>query len=140
MGGLTKINKVCFYLINSILRSSKHVSTVRQDCAILLYVLVKGFELDVGKIIKESILAYAESIFSGNIPHPSLITLLCIKGGVKFNEEEEKSLKASQLTLTRALKALVEGEEIERRRKRKRTEEHPRELVPTIEAKEDSDS
>ena len=56
--------------------------------------------------------------------HPSLITLLCIKGGVRFNEvEEERFRKASPFTLDGALKALVESEEGERReknRKRKR--------------------
>ena len=85
--------------------------------------LVKGFELDVGKIVKKSILDYAENNFSRNIPHPCMITLLSIKGGVKFNEEEEKSPKASHLTLTRALKALIEGEDVERMR-REETIEH----------------
>ena len=108
---------------NSIFKPPKHVSIVRPDLALLLYALIKGFELDVEKIIKESIWDYAENNFSGNIPHPSLITLLCIKGGVKFKEEEEKSLKASPLTLIGALKASIEGEEVERIRKRKRTEE-----------------
>ena len=57
----------------------------------------------------------------GNIPHPSLITLLSIKGGVKFNEaEEEKSPKASHLTLVGVLKTLVESEEGERREKIKK--------------------
>ena len=113
---------------------------MRQDRALLLYNLVKGFELDVGKIIKESILDYAESNFSGNIPHPSFITLLCIKGGVKFNEEEEKIPKASPLTLTGALNAPIEGKEVERRRKKKRTEEQPKEPVPTLEVEEERDS
>ena len=113
---------------------------MRHDRALLLYALVKGFELDVGKIVKESILDYAENNFSRNIPHPSLITLLCIKGGIKVNEEEEKSPKATPLTLIGALKAPVGGEEIERIRKRKRTEEQLREPVPTVEAEEDNDS
>ena len=51
---------------------------MRQNCAILLYELVKGYELNVGKVIEESILDYERGKFSGNIPHPSLITLLCI--------------------------------------------------------------
>ena len=122
-GCLTEINKVWFCLINSVFKPSKYVSTVRQDRVLLLYALVKGFELDVGEIIKESVLDYAKNNFSGNIPHPSLITLLCIKKAVKFNEEDENSPKASPLTLSRALKALVEGEEVERGRKRKRIEE-----------------
>ena len=105
------------------------VSTMRQNHAILLYVLVKGFELNVGRIIEESILDYAKSKFSGNIPHPSLITHLCIKGGIKFNEEEERCPKASHLTLTGALKALVEseeGEKREHRKKRGQTQKYPR--------------
>ena len=73
--------------------------------------MVKGYELSVGKVIEESILDYEKGKFSGNIPDPSLITLLCIKGGVKFNEgEEERCPKASHLTLTIVRKALVESE------------------------------
>ena len=81
---------------------------ILQDRALLLYALVKGFELDVRKIIKESILDYAENNFSGNIPHPTVITLLCIKGGIKVVEDEEKSPKSSPLTLTGVLKTLAE--------------------------------
>ena len=106
----------------------KHVSIVRQECTILLYALVKGYALNVGKIVKESNLHYVRGKFSRNIPHPSLITLLCIKGGVKFNEgEEERCSKASPLTLTGVLKALVKSEEGEKRekpiRKRKRADQ-----------------
>ena len=118
-GDLTEINKVWFYLVNSIFKPSKHVSTVRQDRASLLYELVKRFELNVGKIIKESILDYVENKFSRNIPYPSLITLLCIKGGVKLNKAYgERYPKASPLPLTRALKAPIESEKGERREKR----------------------
>ena len=81
-------------------RPSKHILNVRQDRALLIYALVKGFELDVGRIIKESILDYVENNFSSNITHPALNTLLCIKGGVKIADDEEKSLKAAPLTLT----------------------------------------
>ena len=114
-------------------KPSKHVSTVRQGCTLLLYALVKGFELDVGRIIKESILDYAENNFSGNIPHLALITLLCIKGEIKVAEDEEKSPKSSPLTLTRVLKTLAEGEKVERIRKRI-TKEKPKETVPIVEA------
>ena len=75
----------------------------------------------MGIIVEESILDFEQSKFSGNIPHPSLITFLCIKGGVKFNEvEEERSPKASHLTLVGVLKALVESEEGEKREKTKK--------------------
>ena len=51
-GNLTEAVKVWFYFINSVLTLSKHVLIVRQDYAILLYALVKGFRLNVGKIVE----------------------------------------------------------------------------------------
>ena len=105
--------------MNSVLKPSKHFSTVRHDRIKLLYALVKGYALDVGKIVEESILEYVRGKFSGNIPHPSLITLLCIRGDVKFNEwEEERCPKASPLTLAGVLQVPLESEEEERREKR----------------------
>ena len=105
-----------------------------QDCAILLYALIKGCSLNVGKIVEQSILDYAENNFSDNIPHLTLITLLCIKGGVPFNKIEEKCPRASLLTFTRVIKTPAQGEEVERARKRKRVAiELPREVTPVVE-------
>ena len=70
--------------------------------------------------MEQSILDYSENNFSGNIPHPALITLLCIKGDVTFSDTEEKWPRSSPLTLTGVLKALVQGKEVMRTRKRKR--------------------
>ena len=118
-GDLSEAVKVWFYFINSVLTPSKHVSTIRQDRSILLYAQIKGFTLNVGKFMEQSILDYPENNFSGNIPHPTLITLLCIKGGVTFNKREERCPRSSPLTLTGVLKAPAQGEEVERARKRK---------------------
>ena len=104
---LSKAVKVWFYFINFVITPSKHVSTVRQDRAILLYALVKGFILNVGKIVEQSNLDYPENKFSRNIPHPALITLLCIKGGVTFSETEERCPRSSPFTLTRVLKVVA---------------------------------
>ena len=96
----------------------------------------------MGRIIEESILDYAESKLLGNIPHSSLITHMCIKGGVKFNEEEERCPKASSLTLAGALKAPVESKEEEGKeniRKRKRVDtEVPKEPTSTTVAEEEA--
>ena len=94
---------------------------MRQDRGILLYALVKGFNLNVGKIVKLSILDYLENNFSVNIPHPALITLLCIIGGVTFSETKEKCPRSSPLILTGVLKAPVQRKEVEKTRKRKRS-------------------
>ena len=99
-----------------------------------------GYDLNVGRIIEQSILDYVNDKFSGNIPHPTLITLLCIKGGVTFSEvEEERCPKSSPLTLTEITTSPVEGERREKGKKRKIAEvvEVPRELVPTTEHEEE---
>ena len=48
-GHLTEEAKVWFYFVNSVLRPSKHLSTVGREEAILLYALLKGYKIDVGK-------------------------------------------------------------------------------------------
>ena len=74
---------------------------MRREEAILLYALLKGYKINVGKIIEKSILGYYESNCRGLIPHPATITRLCIKRGIE--EEwgtEETYPRASPLTLT----------------------------------------
>ena len=82
-GDLTEEDKVWFYVISSVLMPSKHLSIVRREEVILLYALLKGYKINVGKIIEKSILGYYESNCRGLIPHPATITRLCIKGGVE---------------------------------------------------------
>ena len=75
---LTEEAKVWFYFISYVLMPSKHLSTVRREEAILLYALLKGYKINVGKIIEKSILGYSESKCRGMIPHPATITRLYI--------------------------------------------------------------
>ena len=100
-GDLTKEAKVWFYFVNSVLRPSKHLSTVGREEAILLYALLKGYKIDVGKMIENSIFSYLEGKCRGMIPHPATITNLCIRSGVKKEWGiEETYPRASPLTLT----------------------------------------
>ena len=79
----------------------KHLNTVRRDEAILLYALLKGYKINVGKIIEKFILGYFGSNCRGLIPHPSTITSLCLLGGVEAEwKKEETYPKTSPLTLT----------------------------------------
>ena len=82
-GSLIEEANVWFYFVSSALFPSKHLSTVRKKEAILLYALLKGYKFSVGKLIENSILGYYRSKYKGLIPHPTLITRLCILGGVK---------------------------------------------------------
>ena len=100
-GSLTKEAKVWFYFLASVLVPTKHLSTVREQEAIMLYAILKGYNLNVGTIIENSIMRYHEGNKRGMIPHPATITVLCLKAGVKgvWEEEEEVPL-TSPLLLT----------------------------------------
>ena len=50
-GDLTKEAKVWFYFISFFLRPSKHLSIVGREEVILLYSLLKGYKINVGKIM-----------------------------------------------------------------------------------------
>ena len=101
MGDLTEEAKVWFYFLASVLIPTKHVCTVREQEAVLLYAILKGYKLNAGAIIENSIMKYHEGNKRGLIPHPATITWLCIRAGVKGDwAEEEECPNASPLTLT----------------------------------------
>ena len=77
-GSLTEEAKVWFYFIFLVILPSKHLSTVREKEAVLLYVVLKGYKFSVGKIIENLILSYYRGNYRGLVPHPTLITRLCI--------------------------------------------------------------
>ena len=81
-GDLTEEPKVWFYFISSVILPSKHLSTVRRNEAILFYALLKGYKINVGKIIENSIISYSRSKCRGLIPRLATITSLCLLGGV----------------------------------------------------------
>ena len=98
-GSLTKEAKVWFYFISSVLLPSKHLSIVRKNEEILLYVVWNGYKINAGKIIKNSIMSYYISKYRGLIPYPAIIIRLFLLRGVDgYWENEETCPKASPLT------------------------------------------
>ena len=100
-GSLTEEAKVWFYFIASVLVPTKHLSTVREQEAVMLYAILKGYKINIGAVIENSIMRYHEGNKRGLIPHPATVTILCLKAGVKgdWGTEEEVPL-ASPLLLT----------------------------------------
>ena len=90
IGDLTEEAKVWFYFISYVLFPSKHLSTGRRDEAILLFALLKGYKMNVGKIIENSILSYSKRNCRGLIPHPATITSLCLLRGVEAEWGKKK--------------------------------------------------
>ena len=100
-GSLTEEAKVWFYFIASVMIPTKPLSTIREQEAIILYALLKGYKFDVGKIIESSIRCFHKNVKRDLIPHPATITRLCILAGVQgIWVEEETCPKVSPLTLT----------------------------------------
>ena len=101
MGDLTEEEKVWFYFLASVMVPTKHVRTVREQEVIILYAMLKGYKLNAGAVIENSIMRYHEGNKRGLFPHPATITKLCLRAGVKGTwEEEEECPKVSPLTLT----------------------------------------
>ena len=120
-GFLTKEAKVWFYFVSSVLLPSKHLSTVGRNEAILLYALLKGYKINVGKIIENSIMSYSSSKCRGLILHPALITKCCLLRGVIGDwDVEETCPKVSPLTLTGVTKGPKNGGQKERKRNKRR--------------------
>ena len=101
-GSLVEEVKVWFYFIASVIIPTKHLCSVREHEAIILYALLKGYKMNVGRLIEGSIRGYRQSNKRGLIPHLTTITRLYILARVKgIWEEEEVCPKVSPLTLTR---------------------------------------
>ena len=100
-GSLIEEAKVWFYFIASVLVPTKHLSTVREQEAVILYAILKGYKINIGAIIENSIMRYHDGNKRGLIPHPATVTILCLKAGVRgdWGTEEEVPL-ASPLLLT----------------------------------------
>ena len=100
-GSLIEEAKVWFYFICSVIILTKHVSSVRDHEAMIPYALLKGYKMNVGGLIEDSIRGYHLSNKRGLVPHPATITKLCIIAEVKGAwEEEEQCPRVSTLTLT----------------------------------------
>ena len=105
-GYLTEEAKVWFYFIAFVIIPTKHLSTIREQENIILYALLKGYKFNAGKIIESSIMRFQKNVKRGLIPHPTMITRLCILAGVHgLWAEEETCPKVSLLTLIGFLKA-----------------------------------
>ena len=69
-GSLAEEAKVWFYFIAFVMIPTKHLSTIKQQGAIILYAILKGYKFDVGKIIESSIRSFQKNVKKGLIPHP----------------------------------------------------------------------
>ena len=105
-GSLTEEVKVWFYFLASVLVPTRHLSTVREQEAIMLYAILKGYKLNIRAVIENSIMRYHEGNKRGLIPHLATITVWCLKAGVKGAWEAEEEVP---LTSPLLLKGVSKG-------------------------------
>ena len=91
-GSLTEEENIWFYFLSSVLLPSKHLSTMQKEEAVLLYALLKGYKMNVGKITEKSIISYYYSNYKALIPHLATITRLCILGMVEGKMERRREV------------------------------------------------
>ena len=91
-GSLTEEAKVWFYFLASVLVPTRHLSTVREQEAVMLYAILKGYKINIGTTIENSIMRYHEGNKRGVIPHPATVTILCLKARVKGAWETEEEI------------------------------------------------
>ena len=107
-GSLIEEAKVWLYFLSSIIIPTKHLCAMRKHEAIILYALLKGYKMNVGRLIEGLIRGYHLSNKRGLIPHPTIIIILCIFATVKGSwDEEETCPKVSPLTLTGVTKGPI---------------------------------
>ena len=70
---------------------TKHLNTVRKSELIVLYALLKGYKINLGKIIENSIMSYYKRKYKGLIPCPSTIARLCILWGLNRDCGDEET-------------------------------------------------
>ena len=82
-GSLIEQAKVWFCFLSSFILPSKHLSTVRENEALLLYAILKGYTFSIGNIIENSIFSYYKGGYRGLVPYPAPITRMCILGSLE---------------------------------------------------------
>lgn len=84
---LDVVEKAWHMFIGAKLMPTTHLSDVHKDRAVLLYAIVKGYSIDVGKVIHQSITKSLKNTSKG-LACPMLIASLCEKAGIFWNSTE----------------------------------------------------
>ena len=104
---LTPQARVRYHLLRTRLMSTTHDQMVSQDRFILLYCILTGKSTDVGKCIEVELRFSAFTKNEGKLFFPSLISGLCLKADILYNDAETKvqnSAKISTVAITRLSK------------------------------------
>ncbi|PIN02048.1 hypothetical protein CDL12_25440 [Handroanthus impetiginosus] len=102
---LDKVAKIWLWFIFARMLPTSHSGEVTADRTLLLYCIMTGKVIDIGKIISDSIIQSANSTRDG-LWFLSLITKLCTRAGVKWDKNEELIFSRNLIDNTTMLRIL----------------------------------
>ena len=76
------IPRAWYFFLASRLLPTEHHTTLTQDRVYLLYAILEGMPMDVGRIVRDNIIHVANGHTTGHPAHPLVITMLCYHAGV----------------------------------------------------------
>ena len=101
MTALMPVAKVWYNFLCVNIKPSLHLSTVTKDQMILLYAMTKGFQFDIGTVIKWGLIESTHGRCTSALIYPSLITELCRLAGVQMLDSEEQVQQRLPISLPR---------------------------------------
>lgn len=75
------------------------MSEIIKEKVLLLYAILKDFDINVGAIINFSIRRFLRGSIPGGLPHPSLTCGLCHRAGVRWSVDEPVQQPLQLLTI-----------------------------------------
>ncbi|XP_004514775.1 uncharacterized protein [Cicer arietinum] len=113
---LKAIPKVWYRLICTKLLPNSNFQSVDKDRLLLLYCVVEGFSINVGKIIYDEIIACAfKKKKKERLLFPSLISDLCVRNGVRVEDDDEVVINREAIGLC-DLERFFEDEDMDSKR------------------------
>ncbi|XP_073023626.1 uncharacterized protein [Primulina eburnea] len=86
---LREMAKYWYSFITARIKPTEHTTTVIKERAILIFCIMTGKTIDLGRLLQNSIYDYACGNSPSGLLHPSLITVLCQHVGVTWAPNEE---------------------------------------------------
>ena len=85
---LNKVARAWIYFISARLLPTTHLSSIDLNRCLLAFVIMKKWDLDVGKVVYDNIMNIAQFKTTGGPAHGSLITAMAMKYGIDTYEND----------------------------------------------------
>ena len=88
---MTRIAKAWTYFVAARLLLVSHFNRIAREQVLLVYAILKGFQFDVGWVIRDNIIDISKGSTTSGSAYPTIITTLCLNTGVGLSSNEIKA-------------------------------------------------